>query len=93
MFMFSDDLTWCRDNFGQMGQVTVVGHEHAGPRFSHYLWLMTLCRQFVIPNSTFAWWAAWLASNESKIVVCPNHWFADPDINTSDLIPLEWIRI
>jgi len=92
-FVFSDDVEWCRDNFGNRGDLTIVGEEHAGPRFSTKLWLMSLCRHFVIPNSSFGWWAAWLARGEHKMVVSPLNWLANPNIDTSDLIPPDWIRI
>ena len=32
---------------------------------------MSLCRHFIIANSTFSWWAAWLSSHERKIVISP----------------------
>ena len=70
-----------------------MDHSFAGPKFSHYLALMTACKSFVIPNSSFAWWAAWLADAKGKIVVAPKAWFLEPTRDTRDLIPRTWIRI
>ena len=39
---------------------TVVQINRAGDSFATEFWLMRQCRHFVIGNSTFAWWAAWL---------------------------------
>jgi hypothetical protein len=34
-------------------------------------WLMQQCHRFILANSTFGWWAAWLAQKEDSVVVCP----------------------
>jgi len=36
------------------------------------LWLMTQCRHFIIANSSFSWWAAWLGSRPGSVVLCPD---------------------
>jgi hypothetical protein len=56
---------------------------------------MSLCKHQVISNSTFSWWGAWLNNNIEKIVIAPQKWFADDEMNkqTKDLIPEKWIRL
>jgi hypothetical protein len=39
---------------------TVVQSNGRGDSVAIDFWLMRQCRHFVIGNSTFAWWAAWL---------------------------------
>jgi len=93
IFVTSDDLEWCRENLRFKYPTTVLGHEYKGYKFGEELALMVRCKHFLIPNSSFAWWAAWLKPSEDKIVACPRNWFRDPKIDSSDLIPPEWIRL
>lgn len=91
-FIFSDDIDWCRQHFNQQN-MTIVDHTYKGDRFSYYLQLMSSCKNFIIPNSSFAWWSAWFNTDPNKLVVAPAAWFTDPVINTKDLVPQNWIRI
>ena len=94
-YVFSDDIEWCRENFKVEYPITYVGHEYKGYKFSSYLQLMSQCKHFIIPNSTFAWWAAWLCENHSKIVVTPDKWFKDSELQkqTKDIIPEDWLKL
>ena len=91
-FIFSDDIEWCEENI-KLNNMVIVDHSYKGDRFSYYLQLMKECKNFIIPNSSFAWWSAWLSDSPNKIVIAPKKWFTNESINTSDLIPSDWIRI
>jgi hypothetical protein len=93
IFVFSDDITWCIENLMFEDPTVFVTHNYAGKKFEKYLKLMSLCKYFIIPNSSFGWWAAWLSSFPQKKVIAPHNWIANPDINTDDLLPADWITI
>lgn len=92
-FVFSDDIEWCQHNLKFSDSTTYVTHEYAGEKFSDYLRLMIHCKHFIIPNSTFGWWAAWLNKIDEKIVIAPQKWFDSGPKDTQDIIPEDWIKI
>lgn len=92
-YVFSDDIKWCATELNLPFNHVIVGPEHYGLNFGNYLQLMTSCQHFIIPNSSFAWWAAWLGEKEENtIVICPLNWFASDEKDTKDLIPNRWLR-
>jgi hypothetical protein len=92
-FVFSDDTLWCRENIILDYPVEIVEHDVKGYKFGNYLQLMTSCKNFIIPNSSFAWWAVWLNVNPDKFVIAPQRWFNEGDYNIKDLVPNSWIRL
>lgn len=93
IYVFSDDIGWCKENMQFPTDTFFVGNEFSGERGIGHFWLMQQCKHFIIPNSTFAWWAAWLADYKDKKVVAPKKWFNDDSVSFDDLCPPDWIII
>lgn len=57
---------------GNLRRTLVKENVESGDALSDF-WLMRQCRHFVIGNSTFAWWAAWLGeqADGSTVVIAP----------------------
>lgn len=90
LYVFSDDIDWCKRNLQFDARTIYVEGNTKG---CEDLRLMQACKHNIIANSSFSWWGAWLNRNPDKIVVAPKIWFNDESIDTSDIIPKEWIEI
>ncbi len=91
-FVFSDDIAWVKLNLKPANDCEYIDF-NTGKDSAFDLQLMSLCKHNIIANSSFSWWGAWLNQNRHKIVISPEHWFADKSINTKDLIPKDWIKL
>jgi hypothetical protein len=59
---------------------------------SETLELMRLAKSYVISNSTFGWWGAFLSHSPKPSVICPRPWFIGlPE--PKSMIPENWIEI
>ena len=88
-WVFSDDIDWCEENSEALGlreeDVFIRGHVRpidprartGEPTDILDLFKMSTCDAFVIANSTFSWWAAYLSSSDE--VYYPDRWFG-PDV-------------
>ncbi len=85
-FVFSDDIKWCRENLKISHPTIFVS---AGADDMH---LMTLCKHFIIANSSFSWWAAWLGNHPSKVIIAPKEWIVKGELE-GELIPAIWIKL
>lgn len=93
-YIFSDDINWCKHNFkSEKYSFCFVDDEHAGTHASNYLQILTKCKHYIISNSTFSWWGAWLSDNNDKIVIAPKKWFLDESLDSKDIVPENWIRL
>lgn len=94
-YIFSDDLEWVEKNFKFLNNKVFIYFDNSITQDTEVqeLYLMSICDNQIIANSTFSWWGAWLNTCHNKIVVAPLNWFSEDKIDTSDLIPLNWIRV
>lgn len=76
-------------------RVTLVSHNQGDEHAYADLWLMTLCQHFIIANSTFSWWGAWLANNPSKQVIAPGFEMREGKMwwGFDGLLPDQWIKL
>lgn len=93
LFVFSDDIEWCRENIKLPVPTVFVPASAEGPKAAFHLELMSLCKHNIIANSTFSWWGAWLNTNTQKIVVAPQRWYADGRDGKNEIMPEEWIKM
>jgi hypothetical protein len=91
-FVFSDDLDWARGNLKPDAPCIFVD---CNKNISgvHDMRLMMACKHFIIANSTFSWWGAWLSTSPDKIVISPENWYKSNWLPMHDLMPQDWIRL
>lgn len=87
--VFSNDITWCR-SFFQGGNVFFVDCNKGSDSWRD-MYLMSLCKNHIIANSTFSWWGAWLGDNHEGVTICPKQFIRD--IETKDIYPSKWLKI
>ena len=54
--------------------------------------VMWLCDSYIISNSTFSWWGAFLSVCDKPLVIAPKKWFKNLDDPVS-ICPPEWVRL
>ena len=91
-FIFSDDPDWVKANLKAPAGSRYVTH-NVGKNDTEDLRLMSHCNHFIIANSSFSWWGAWLSPSPGKQVVAPTRWYPQGHQSETDLVPQSWTRL
>ena len=91
IWVFSDDIEGARqkihrDYHSRIRWISAVGLDSAST-----LEVMRFGYGYVIANSSFSWWGAYLSYKTNVKVIAPEPWFIGKN-EPKDLIPLEWSR-
>lgn len=89
-FIFSDDIQWVKDNLKVEAPLVFIDNNNPSPEDMRLLYS---CNHFIMSNSTFSWWGAFLGKCPTKKVMCPRYWDIKNMKKESSLIFDEWIKI
>lgn len=68
--VFSDDINYCKQIFPEHHKICYI---EEGSDIEQ-LCLMSMCKNNIIGNSSYSWWAAWLNPNPG-VIIAPKNWF------------------
>ena len=68
--VFSDDINWCKSVFKGENFIFIENELDYID-----LYIMGMCKNNIIANSSFSWWGSWLNQNENKKIIAPSRWF------------------
>jgi hypothetical protein len=55
------------------------------------LYLMSLCKHFVIANSSYSWWAAYFAEDKGGLIISPKEWITLEGVLSP--CPERWVNV
>lgn len=90
--VFTDDVEWAKANIA-IDKKTTYWENDSENKSWHDLILMSSCKHFIIANSSYSWWAAWLAEKETTVIIAPSRWFSDAPDDARDIVPTRWKRV
>jgi hypothetical protein len=76
-------IAWAKDN--------IEPYAGSGAGYMDDFKFMKSCKHFIIGNSTFSWWPAWLSQRRDKKVIAPANWFGSvANLSSKDIYCNGW---
>lgn len=92
--IFSKNLDFAKKKAGRIfnnnEKLKFIGYENLTDYEEFYL--MRNYKYYIIPNSTFSWWAAYLSLKKNKLIIIPKKWYYNKTIS-KNLLTAEMIKI
>jgi hypothetical protein len=90
LIIFSDDIPYCKVHFDCLTNVFFAdGNEIED------LALATECDHFILSNSSYSWWCAWLGEKKDSKIIYPAHHFEgelEKTCDVKDFWPERWTK-
>ena len=93
VFVFTDDKDWASKHLQLPHNTRIVSLPSEFDTPVVNLLALSQGHRFVISNSTFGWWGAWLSDSPGTSVVAPRRWFRDLSRDGSLLVPDSWVTL
>lgn len=87
--VFSDDAEWASQNLMLEGDVHYVRADRGRPAWADMA-QMSQCQHFIISNSSFSWWAAYLGQSKDSRVIAPARWLQGKPTAALGICPPSW---
>ncbi len=92
LWIFSDEIEKAKKLINYKGTKQIHYVDDGGLSTSEVFELMRFGAGYVISNSTFSWWAAFLRFDQNVTVIYPMKWFKDLP-TPKNMFPKDWIGV
>jgi len=92
VWAFSDEVELANELYGDLFPSEVRWITEFSNSAAFTLEVMRLGHGYVIANSTFSWWGAFLSHNQNCQVISPSPWFIGLE-SPKDLVPTNWVML
>jgi len=90
-FVFSDDITWVKENIPYLKNAYFIDFNTGKQSFMD-MYLMSLCKHNIIANSTFSYFGAYFNRHINKTIIYPSKWIR-MNGQRPNIFPNSWIGI